>query len=149
MPGAGGATYAATPGSTLRKFTYFPKVIRCPTDTMDVELQAPGVTHMSTKITGYGTPTTVVTGSTRTGGVERVAGDAPQSGPASSGGDSVTLTNSARTLQKLGDAIAAAPVVDGGRVESIKSQIAQNTYKVDSLKVAAKLLQADQELPNH
>ena len=29
---------------------------------------------MSTKITGYGTPATVVTGSTRTGGVERVAG---------------------------------------------------------------------------
>jgi negative regulator of flagellin synthesis FlgM len=104
---------------------------------------------MSTKITGYGTPSTVVTGSTRTGGVERVAGDAPQNGPASPAGDSVTLTNSARTLQKLGDAIAASPVVDGNRVEAVKSQIAQNTYKVDSLKVAAKLLASDQELPSH
>jgi negative regulator of flagellin synthesis FlgM len=104
---------------------------------------------MSTKITGYGTPTTVVTGSSRSGGVERFAGDAPQSGPASPGGDSVTLTNSARTLQKLSDAIAASPVVDGNRVEAVKSQIAQNTYKVDSLKVAAKLLASDQELPTH
>ena len=104
---------------------------------------------MTTKITGFGTPTTVVTGSARSGGVERVAGDAPQSGPQSSAGDSVTLTSSARTLQKLSDAIAASPVVDGNRVEAVKNQIAQNTYKVDSLKVAAKLLAADQELPTH
>ncbi|MBS0396847.1 MAG: flagellar biosynthesis anti-sigma factor FlgM [Proteobacteria bacterium] len=104
---------------------------------------------MTTKITGYGTPATVVTGSSRSGGVERVAGEGPAPAPAAAGGDAVTLTNSARTLQKLGEAIAAAPVVDGARVDSIKSQIAQNTYKVDSLKVAAKLLQADQELPAH
>ncbi|HUO80433.1 MAG TPA: flagellar biosynthesis anti-sigma factor FlgM [Steroidobacteraceae bacterium] len=104
---------------------------------------------MTTKITGYGTPSTAVTGSSRTGGVERVAGDAPPSGPASPAGDSVTLTSSARTLQRLGDAIAASPVVDGNRVEAVKSQIAQNTYKVDSLKVAAKLLASDQELPSH
>ena len=104
---------------------------------------------MSTKITGYGTPTTVVTGSSRPNGVERVAGDAPQGGPASPAGDSVTLTNSARTLQKLSDAIAASPVVDGNRVDAIKSQIAQTTYKVDSLKVAARLLASDQELPSH
>jgi len=106
------------------------------------------VINMSTKITGYGTPTTVVSGSSRTGGVERVAGDAPASGPAAPAGDSVTLTDSAKTLQKLGEAIAASPVVDGNRVEAVKSQIAQNTYKVDSLKVAAKLLAADQELPH-
>lgn len=99
--------------------------------------------------TGFGTPGTVVTGSTRTGGVERVAGDAPQSGSAPPAADSVTLTNSARTLQKLSEAIAASPVVDGARVEAVKNQIAQNTYKVDSLKVAAKLLASDQELPTH
>jgi negative regulator of flagellin synthesis FlgM len=103
---------------------------------------------MSTKITGYGPSTTVVSGTSRNGGVERVAGDAPQGNTAAPAGDSVTLTNSARTLQKLGEAIAAAPVVDGNRVEAVKSQIAQNTYKVDSLKVAAKLLAADQEAPS-
>jgi negative regulator of flagellin synthesis FlgM len=104
---------------------------------------------MSTKITGYGTPATVVTGSSRPSGVERVAGDAPQTGTGAPAGDSVTLTNSARTLQKLGEAIAASPVVDGNRVEAVKNQIAQNTYKVDALKVAAKLLASDQELPSH
>ncbi len=104
---------------------------------------------MTTKITGFGTPTTGVTSSSRSGGVERPTGDAPQGGAQSAAGDSVTLTNSARTLQKLSEAIAASPVVDGNRVEAVKSQIAQNTYKVDSLKVAAKLLAADQELPKH
>ena len=104
---------------------------------------------MSNKITGFGPTTTVVSGGSRPGAVERPAGDGPASGGAASpAGDSVTLTDSARTLQKLSDAVAAAPVVDGAKVESIKNQLAQNTYKVDSLKVAAKLLLADRELPN-
>jgi negative regulator of flagellin synthesis FlgM len=103
---------------------------------------------MTTKITGYGPTTTVVSGGTRTAGVASSAGDAPKTEATQPATDSVTLTNSARTLQKLGDAIAASPVVDGARVDAIKSQLAQNTYKVDSLKVAAKLLAADNELPN-
>ena len=103
---------------------------------------------MSNKITGYGPTATVVTGGTRTTATPPVQGDAQKTGGAAQGGDSVTLTNSARTLQKLSDAIAATPVVDGARVEAVKNRIAQNTYKVDSLKVAAKLLVADGELPN-
>ncbi len=103
---------------------------------------------MSNKITGYGPTTTVVTGGTRTTATPAVQGDAQKTGAVSQSGDSVTLTNSARTLQKLGEAIAATPVVDGGRVESVRNRIAQNTYKVDSLKVAAKLLISDSELPN-
>jgi len=103
---------------------------------------------MSNKITGYGPTTTVVTGGTRTTPAPAAPGDALQPSGAAQSGDSVTLTNSARTLQKLGAAIAAAPVVDSGRVESVKNRIAQNTYKVDALKVAAKLLAADGELPN-
>jgi negative regulator of flagellin synthesis FlgM len=103
---------------------------------------------MTTKITGYGSTTTVVTGGSRTTGVAGTSGDAQKTEAAQPTGDSVTLTNSARTLQKLGDAIAASPVVDGAKVDAIKSQIASNTYKVDSLKVAAKLLASDQELPN-
>jgi len=103
---------------------------------------------MSNKITGYGPTKTVVTGGTRPGAVERPAGDGPVTGGATPAADSVTLTDSARTLQKLSEAVAAAPVVNGAKVESIKSQLASNTYKVDSLKVAAKLLLADRELPN-
>jgi flagellar biosynthesis anti-sigma factor FlgM len=103
---------------------------------------------MSNKITGYGPTTTVVTGGTRTTATPGAHGDAQKTNPAAQSGDSVTLTNSARTLQKLGEAIAATPVVDGNRVDAIKNRIATNTYKVDSLKVAAKLLISDGELPN-
>ena len=103
---------------------------------------------MTNKITGYGPTTTVVTGGNRTAPTPAAHGDAQKTGGAAQAGDSVTLTSSARTLQKLGDAIAATPIVDSGRVESVKNRIAQNTYKVDALKVAAKLLAADGELPN-
>jgi negative regulator of flagellin synthesis FlgM len=104
---------------------------------------------MSNKITGYGPTTGVVTGGTRTGAVERSAGDAPTKSGTAPAGDSVTLTDSARALQKLSEAVAAAPVVDGAKVESVKNRLAQNTYKVDSLKVAAKLLLSDRELPGN
>jgi flagellar biosynthesis anti-sigma factor FlgM len=104
---------------------------------------------MTTKITGYGPATTVVTGGGRPAPVTGTGGgDRSQAEPVQPAGDSVTLTNSSRTLQKLGEAIASTPVIDGARVESIKSQIAQNTYKVNSLQVAAKLLVADNELPH-
>ena len=118
---------------------------------MAEELRAPGVNVMSTsKISGYGPTATVVTGGTRSGSVDRAGADSPAASPASApSGDSVTLTSSARTLQKLSEAIASAPVVDSGRVDAVKSQIAKNTYKVDSLKVAAKLLAADQEFAAH
>ena len=103
---------------------------------------------MSNKITGYGPTKTVVGGGSRPGAVERPAGGGPGSGGAAPAADSVTLTDSARALQKLSEAVAAAPVVNGAKVESIKNQLTSNTYKVDSLKVAAKLLLADRELPN-
>lgn len=102
---------------------------------------------MTNKIQGYGATTTVVTGGTRPGTVERPVGEAPATpGPAAPAADSVTLTNSARTLQKLSDAIAASPVVDSVRVDAIKGAIAGNSYQVDSQKVADKLIAADREL---
>ncbi len=86
---------------------------------------------MSNKITGFGPTKTVVTGGSRPGAVERPAGESPASGGATPAGDSVTLTDSARTLQKLSEAVAATPVVNGAKVEAVKSQLASNTYKVD------------------
>ena len=46
-------------------------------------------------------------------------------------GDHVTLTDSARSLQKLSDAIAQAPVVNAAKVASIKQAVSSGTYKVD------------------
>lgn len=104
---------------------------------------------MANKISGYGS-STVVTGGSRSSAVDRPAGDAGAAKPAATpapAADSVTLTQSARSLAKLGEAVAAAPVVDSARVDAIKGSIAQKTYQVDSQKVADKLLAAEQDLP--
>jgi len=60
--------------------------------------------------------------------------------------DQVTLTGSARTLQKLSAALANAPVVDSAKVASIKQSVQNGTYTVDTGRVADKLLQYDGEL---
>jgi negative regulator of flagellin synthesis FlgM len=71
-------------------------------------------------------------------------GTAPSSTPSS--GDHVTLTDSARSLQKLSDAIAAAPAVDHAKVAAVKSSIAAGTYRIDAQRVADKLLNLDSHL---
>jgi negative regulator of flagellin synthesis FlgM len=61
-------------------------------------------------------------------------------------GDQVTLTDSARSLQKIEGAVAKAPVVDAAKVASIKQLVQSGAYQVDAGRVAAKLLQFDSEL---
>jgi negative regulator of flagellin synthesis FlgM len=103
---------------------------------------------MSNKIQGYGTQPPVVTGGAKTGGVDRPAAPVGKvDGPAAPAGDSVTLTNSARTLTRLADAVAAAPVTDAERVSAVKKAVSQGTYQVDAQRVADKLLAANRELP--
>jgi negative regulator of flagellin synthesis FlgM len=94
------------------------------------------------KISGYSTsePVAPLKGSS-TGSV---APEKPQSDAASSTsqtGDHVTLTDSARSLQKLSEAIAQAPVVNAAKVAAIKQAVNGGTYQVDSSSVAKKLLQ--------
>jgi len=77
--------------------------------------------------------------------------DKNQSAPASAGtappaADQVTLTGSARLLQKLGDAVASTPVVDAAKVASVKQSLQSGTYKVDAGRVADKLLKFEHEL---
>ncbi|MGA2707540.1 MAG: flagellar biosynthesis anti-sigma factor FlgM [Steroidobacteraceae bacterium] len=67
----------------------------------------------------------------------------PQATPAA---DQVTLTGSARTLQKLSAALANAPVVDSAKVASVKQAVQNGTYTVNNGSVADKLLQFDSEL---
>ncbi len=60
--------------------------------------------------------------------------------------DQVTLTGSARTLQKLGEAIANAPVVNSQKVATVKQAVQNGTYKVDAGRVADKLIQFESGL---
>jgi negative regulator of flagellin synthesis FlgM len=59
-----------------------------------------------------------------------------------SGGSSVQLSALSNHLQQLEQTIADTPVVDSGKVEEIKTAIAQGQFKVDPDKVADGLLQS-------
>jgi len=60
--------------------------------------------------------------------------------------DQLTLTQSARSLQKVAEAVANAPVVNSAKVESTKLAINNGTYKIDSGRVADKILQFEKSL---
>lgn len=101
---------------------------------------------MSNKITGYKAtePLAPIKGSGGGGGpvVDRSQADAASaSAPAAPAADHVTLTGSARTMQKLADAVAGSPVVDAAKVAAVKQSIQNGTYQVNAGRVAAKLLQ--------
>lgn len=106
---------------------------------------------MPAKIGGYSTsePIAPPKGSS-SGGVaadktQADAASAPSSSTAQTG-DQVTLTSSARSLQKLSDAIAQTPVVNSAKVSSIKQALANGTYQVDSASVADKMIQFESGL---
>ena len=81
-----------------------------------------------------------------TGGVVADKSQSEQAGVASQTGDHVTLTTSARSLQKLSEAIAQAPVVNADKVASVKQAVNGGSYRVDSRSVADKMLQFEQGL---
>ncbi len=106
---------------------------------------------MPAKIGGYSTsePLAAPKGSS-TGGVvaDKTQTDAAAAAAASASqtGDHVTLTTSARSLQKLADAVAQAPAVDTAKVASVKQALANGTYQIDSSSIAGKMLQFEHGL---
>ena len=105
---------------------------------------------MTDKISAYSTaePVAPIKGSNSNGVVaDRVQGEAQAAGAATSKtGDTVTLTNSARSLQKIEEAIAKAPVVNASKVAAVKQAINSGTYQINAGQVAAKLLQFERGL---
>jgi negative regulator of flagellin synthesis FlgM len=68
------------------------------------------------------------------------------SAPAPQAGDTVTLTNSARSLQLIESAVANAPVVNTAKVAAVKQAINSGTYQVNAGQVADKILQFEHGL---
>ncbi|WP_095080412.1 flagellar biosynthesis anti-sigma factor FlgM [Pseudomonas sp. Irchel s3h17] len=89
-----------------------------------------------------------LTSSSRTGAPQET-GEAARTAPlstqaeqvgASQSGESVHLSNEAQQLQKITDTLREEPAVDKARVAELKAAIADGSYKVDSNRVASKLL---------
>jgi len=55
--------------------------------------------------------------------------------------DTVSLTDTAARLQALKAALPALPVVDTQRVEALRKAVADGTYRVDSEKLAEKMVE--------
>jgi len=66
--------------------------------------------------------------------------------PAATSTDHLTLTDSARSLQKIGEAIAKAPVVNTAKVAAVKQAISSGTYQIDAGRVADGLLHFERGL---
>jgi negative regulator of flagellin synthesis FlgM len=61
-------------------------------------------------------------------------------------GDHVTLTDSARSLQKIEEAVAKTPVVNAGKVAAVKQAISGGTYQIDASRIAGKMLKYESGL---
>jgi len=105
---------------------------------------------VTSKIDGYKSSQPLVSGASKgaKGAAVGKSGVGPSASETAEGGtaDQVTLTQSARSLQKVAAAVANAPVVNASKVESTKLAINNGTYKVDSGRVADKILQFEKSL---
>jgi negative regulator of flagellin synthesis FlgM len=98
---------------------------------------------VSTKITGFDNRPVQV-GADKAVGRARDAAAAPSE--KASAGDAVRITEQARQLAALEQAVQAAPIVDETRVAAIRQAIEDGSYEVSPERIADKLLRMDRDL---
>jgi negative regulator of flagellin synthesis FlgM len=100
---------------------------------------------MSSKIDGVGPHAAAVSGGDRASAPGR-SSERSRAAEGAASEDKVTLTDSARQLQRLADAVASAPATDSARVAVLKDAVARGEYQPDSARTAAKLAALEREL---
>lgn len=104
---------------------------------------------MSDKISGISTaePLAKPTGSSGNGVVaDKSQGEGSAPAATARTSDHVTLTDSARSLQKIEEAVAKTPVVNADKVAAVKQAISSGTYTVNPGRVADKMLKYERGL---
>jgi negative regulator of flagellin synthesis FlgM len=104
---------------------------------------------VNAKISGISTagPIAKPAGSGSNGVVaDRSQGEGSAAAAAAQSADHVTLTESARSMQKIEEAVAKTPVVNADKVAAVKHAISSGTYKIDAGRIAGKLLKYERGL---
>ena len=78
--------------------------------------------------------------------VSRSEGAAPSAAPSAPAGSSAVITDQAKQLATLEQALQSLPAVDEARVAEIRSAIQDGRYQVNPERIADKLLRLEQEL---
>ncbi|MEO7207381.1 MAG: flagellar biosynthesis anti-sigma factor FlgM [Steroidobacteraceae bacterium] len=104
---------------------------------------------MSDKISGISTaePVAPAKGSSSNGVVaDKSQGEGSAAAASAHTKDHVTLTDSARSLQKIEEAVAKTPVVNAEKVAAVKQAVSSGTYKIDAGRIADKMLKYERGL---
>ena len=103
---------------------------------------------MTDKISGISTaePIAKPTGSGSGVVTDKSQGEGSAAPAAAPAKDHVTLTDSARSLQKIEEAVAKTPVVNADKVAAVRQAISSGTYKIDAHRVAGKILKYESGL---
>jgi negative regulator of flagellin synthesis FlgM len=104
---------------------------------------------VSDKISGISTtdPVAKPTGSSGNGVVtDKSQGEGSAAAATAPSKDQVTLTDSARSLQKIEEAVAKTPVVNADKVAAVKQSISSGTYTIDAGRIADKMLKYESGL---
>jgi negative regulator of flagellin synthesis FlgM len=103
---------------------------------------------VSDKISGISTAEPVAPAKGSSSGVvtEKSQGEGSAAAAAAQTGDHVTLTDSARSLQKIEEAVAKTPVVNANKVAAVKQAVSSGTYTIDAGRVADKMLKYERGL---
>jgi negative regulator of flagellin synthesis FlgM len=101
------------------------------------------------KISGISTAEPIAKPAASSGGgvvTDKSQGEGSAAPAAAQNKDQVTLTDSARSLQKIEEAVAKTPVVNADKVAAVKHAVSSGNYQVDAGRVAGKLLKYERGL---
>ena len=97
---------------------------------------------MTNKISGYANaePIAPIKGANSSSVTAEKSQAETAASAAAQAGDQVTLTDSARSLQKIEETVANTPVINAAKVAAVQQSIGNGTYKIDAGRTADKMM---------